>query len=210
MGRITAIEPQKRHPQRVNLFVDGEFRCGLYRISAAWLQIGQELTEARLTELQAADEREAAHQQALRLLERRDRTAMEISRNLQQHGFSEAVIDEELQRLAQSHLVDDARFAQNWVENRAEFRPRGRRALAQELRQHGLSSEAIAEATADLDEESLAYQAGLHYSRKLSNVLERNIFRQKLAAFLTRRGFSYDVVAPVVQRIWQEKHSEAS
>ena len=35
----------------------------------------------------------------------------------------------------QAGTIDDTQFAQTWVENRSTFRPRGRRALAVELRQ---------------------------------------------------------------------------
>jgi len=207
MGRITAIEPQKRNPDRVNISIDGEFRLGLYRITAAWLQVGQDISDERLAQLAGDDQREAARAQALRLLERRERTSAEIARNLRQHEFPQEVIDDVIHRLSQSGLINDARFAARWVENRAEFRPRGRRALTQELRQRGLPDEVISDVTARIDEETLAYQAGVKHSRKLAG-LEWADFRQKLGSFLARRGFGYDVAASVVRRIWQEQHIE--
>ena len=105
--------------------------------------------------------------------------------------------------MLRSGLVDDAQFAQTWVENRSTFRPRGRRALAVELRQKGISNEAIDEALRDLDEDTLAYQAALKGSRKYQG-LDWQDFRQKMGAYLARRGFSYAVVRPVVERIWSE------
>jgi regulatory protein len=207
MGRITAIEPQKRNPQRVSIFVDGQFRLGLFRVTAGWLQVGQEVSDEKLAQLEAEDGREAGYQQALRFLEPRVRSQAEVIRNLQRHDYPESVITEVIERLKRARLVPDASFAQNWVENRSEFRPRGRRLLAMELRQRGLSAEAIAEATAELDEDDLAYQAGLKQARKLRG-LDRVAFRQKLWSFLARRGFGYDVAAPVVDRIWNEAHTQ--
>lgn len=207
MGRITAIKLQKRNPQRVNIYIDGEYRFALYRITAAWLQVGHELSDEKAAQLQAEDGREAAYQQAIRFLGYRPRSENEIVRKLEEKDFPPQVIAGVVERLRQSGLVDDHRFAQGWVENRSEFRPRSRRALARELHQRGLSDEAITEATAGIDDEEQAYRAGLKHSRKLHEA-DWPGFRQKLSGFLARRGFNYDVIAPVVQRIWQEKLSD--
>jgi regulatory protein len=207
MGRkITAIQIQKRNRQRVNLFLDGEFAFGLSRIVAAWLEVGQELSEDKIASLQNEDSHEAAYQQALKFIDVRSRAEAEVRRNLVEHGITPEVIDEVLERLRRAGMVDDARFAQNWVENRREFRPRGRRALAQELRQRGLEDEAIAGALEAFDDEGSAYQAAVNQSRKLKS-LEWLDFRQKLSSFLARRGFSYEVILPTVKRVWEEIHS---
>ena len=46
--RITAIQAQKRNPQRVSVFLDGEFAFGLSRIVAAWLAVGQEISDEKI------------------------------------------------------------------------------------------------------------------------------------------------------------------
>jgi regulatory protein len=204
MGRkITAIQVQKRNRQRVNLFLDGEFAFGLSRIVAAWLQVGQELDEDKIASLQSEDGHEAAYQQALKFIDVRTRAEAEVRRNLKEHDFAPEVIDEVLERLRRAGIVDDTRFAQNWVENRRDFRPRSRRALAQELRQRGLEVEAIAGALDGIDDEESAYQAALSQSRKLKS-MEWQDFREKLSGFLARRGFSYEVILPTVKRVWEE------
>ena len=76
-----------------------------------------------------------------------------------------------------------------------------------ELRQKGLPDEVAQTALAGLDEEALAYEAGLKKARRLE-VLEWNEYRRKLSEFLARRGFPYSVIAPVVSRIWNETHTE--
>lgn len=206
-GKITALKLQKRNQQRVNVYLDGEFAFGLSRIVAAWLQVGQELSETKIAELKAQDVSELAHQQALKFLQYRPRSSAEIRRNLEGHDFETEIINEVITRLQRSGLVDDTSFAQAWVENRSEFRPRSRRALASELHQRGLDTDTIDQALADLDEETLAYQAGIKRSRKMQEV-EWVDFRRKMSGFLARRGFSYDVISPVIERIWNEKKSD--
>jgi regulatory protein len=202
-GKITAIKVQKRNPHRVNIYLDGEFAFGLSRFVAAWLSVGQELTDEKIARLQDEDTQEVAYQQALKFLNFRQRSQAEVKRNLQEHQFSSEVIAGVIERLSHSGLLDDDRFAQAWVENRSEFRPRGASLLRMELRRRGLQDETIEEALQNIDEEELAYRVGVKQARKL-NGLDRNQFRKKLYPFLARRGFNYEIISPVVERIWNE------
>ncbi len=207
MAKITAIEPQKREPDRVNIHLDGNYAFGLTRITAAWLKVGQELSEEKIASLRGQDDRERAYQQAMLFLSYRPRSESEIRQNLSKHEFSKDVIEQTLERLRENRLADDGQFARAWVENRNTFRPRSRRALQIELRQKGLSDEAARSALEGLDEEALAYSAGLKKARRLQSE-EWSEFRKKLSEHLTRRGFPYTVTASVVSRSWNEAHPE--
>jgi regulatory protein len=211
-GHITALKVQQKNPQRVNVYLDGEFAFGLARITAAWLHVGQELSGEKILSLQAEDAREVAHQRALRLLERRPRSEAEIRRNLQSHKVPEDVIEDALARLRRTELVNDEKFAELWVENRTEFRPRSRKALAYEMRQRGVTSTAIEQALSQIspeDEDELAYQAASKQARKL-RALEWQEFRQKMTGFLARRGFNYETSATATRRAWEALHSSDS
>ncbi len=141
--RITAIEPQQKNPQRVNVYLDGEFAFGLASIVAAWLKVGQELGEEKIASLKAEDEREVTYQKALHFLSYRPRSSAEVRQNLSKRGISESLIDETVNRLQEAGLVNDEAFARAWVENRNTFRPSGKPALRMELRRKGLSDEIV-------------------------------------------------------------------
>ena len=207
MKKITALVVQKRNPNRVNLYLDGEYAFGVARIVAAWLKVGLELDEKKIEQLQAEDARERALQQAMLFLSYRARSESEIRKNLLKHEIPESVIDLTLERLRQDGLANDNEFAQAWVENRSTFRPRSRRVLAMELRQKGLDDEAMHSALQNVDDEPLAYEAAKKRATRFKD-LEWSEFRKKLSEFLARRGFSYSVVAPVVTRIWNETHNQ--
>ncbi len=207
MPKITAIEPQKRNPQRVNIYLDGEFAFGLTRLVAAWLKVGDELTAEKIATLQEADTREQALQYALRLLGYRARTEAELRQRMQQRGWSEAIIEEALERLRQNGLLDDVDFAHAWVENRQTFRPRSARLLRQELRRKGLDEHVIQEALDEVEEEAAAYAAARPRAQRLRGLDSRS-FRQKLIAYLTRRGFSYEIAKTVVRHLWEELQNE--
>ncbi len=205
MRKITAIEVQKKNRQRVNIFLDGEFAFGLSQLVAAWLKVGQELSEEKIASLQAEDAREVALQKALNFLSYRARSQEEIRQNLRKHAIPEAVIEEILERLQNVGLANDQQFAQAWVENRSTFRPRSRRVLSMELRQKGLGDEVIQTVLQDaVDEKTLAYQAAVRKARRLEG-LEWPDFRRKLSEFLARRGFGYEVIGEAVRQIWREQ-----
>ncbi|GAB4496529.1 MAG: RecX family transcriptional regulator [Anaerolineales bacterium] len=207
MKKITAITAQKKNPNRVNIYLDGEFAFALARITAAWLKIGDILSDEKIASLQAEDSKERALQQALLFLSYRVRSEKEIRQNLLKHEYSEDVIEITLQRLRDTGLANDNDFARAWVENRNTFRPRSRRALTMELRQKGLDEETVKSAVSDVDESALAYDTARKRASRFQG-LEWSEFRKKLSEYLARRGFPYSVIAPVVTQIWNEAHAE--
>lgn len=202
--RITAIEPQQKNPHRVNIYLNEEFAFGLAAIVAAWLKVGQELSEEKIASLKVEDEREATYQKALHFLSFRPRTLAEVRQNLKRRGISEPVIEETISRLRNAGLINDEAFARAWVENRNTFHPRSKRALRMELRRKGLNDEIVQTVLeTQVDEAALAFEAARKYAPRLAS-LEWAEFRQKLGGFLTRRGFSYTTLAPVVSEVWKE------
>jgi len=207
---ITALKAQKRNPNRINVYLDGEFGFGVSRIVAAWLSVGQALSDERISALKIDDEMEVAFQQALKFMHYRMRSSIEVEQYLLDKGTSPETISQVFERLHRSGLVDDSRFARLWTDNRSEFRPRSRRSISRELRLKGISEEVIEKTLGEmLPEEDLAYQAGLKYARKLRDS-DRYTFFRKLGGFLARRGFSYDVIKPTAARLWNEREDNYS
>lgn len=206
--KITALTLQKRNRQRVNVFLDGEYAFGLARIVAAWLEVGQELSDEKIAQLRAQDEQETAYQRALKLVQHRPRSESEIRRLLRRKAVPDERVTEVVERLRQNGLIDDAAFAQAWVENRAEFRPRSRRALAYELSRRGIDEQTIEQSLREIDDEAMAYQAAQRPARRYKD-LEWNDFRQKMYRYLAQRGFNYQASAQAIARAWQEIHGEA-
>lgn len=204
MRKITSIENQKKNPDRVNIYLDGQYVFSLSRFVAGWLKFGQQLSDAKIESLQLEDSQEKSIQKALRFLEYRNRSTQEVRKYLEKNEFPEIVIQHSLQRLSESNLLNDFEFAKGWVDNRNSFRPRGRKFLEFELRHKGLSDELIQTVLDEnVDEATLALEAAKKYLRKL-NGLPWLEFRQKLGSFLSRRGFSYAISSQVTRSVWNE------
>jgi regulatory protein len=208
--KITALKVQKKNPNRVNVYLDGEYAFGIARIVAAWLQVGQILDDEKIASLQQQDTKEVAFQKALRFVSYRPRTESEVRKKLVAQGFLETVVEATVERLRRGELIEDTRFARSWIDDRETFHPRSRRVLAMELRQKGVADDTIQSALAEAsDDESLAYQAALRRIRRFER-LDYQEFREKMSGYLARKGFSYETIAPVVRRAWKESHPAES
>lgn len=202
---ITAITAQKRNTQRLNISLDGEYAFSLDRLTAAWLKVGRKLSPEEIVSLQEKDEQEVAFNRALRYLSYRARSEAEMRKYLSDKGFSENVSQTVIDRLKDERLINDPRFAQDWIDNRVSFRPRSQTQLRFELRNKGLSEDLIEDALqeADLDDIELACAAGKKLVGRYAR-LDWPDFRQKLGAALARRGFSYETVRSVTRQLWDE------
>jgi len=143
---------------------------------------------------------------ALRFLAQRPRTEYEVRERLGRAGVDQAAIDAAVGQLRQHRLLDDAAFAQQWVEQRQVARPRGARLLRSELRQHGVEAATAEAAAAVVDDsaEADAYRAATRRAHQLAELDER-AFKQRLGQFLARRGFDWDTIAAVVERLRSER-----
>ncbi len=139
----------------------------------------------------------------MRFLGNRPRSIAEVRRNLNDKEVDASAVDEVIERLQQRGYVDDAAFARYWISNRQQFRPRGGRALRFELREKGVPNSVIDEVLPEFNTNEAAYQAAREKARRFRG-LDKRKFREKLGAFLARRGFDYDAVREVTDRLIQE------
>jgi len=205
-GRITSLRFQKRSPDRVNVYLDGQFAFGLPAIEAARLRVGQTLEDHDIEHLRSVDVEQKAYDCAVRFLSFRPRSEAEVRSRLKRSSTDSAVIEVVIERLRAESYLDDAEFARFWVEGRQRFSPRSVSVLRQELRRKGLDDSMIAPAVAELDAEAAAYEAARPRALRLSSVAATDpmLFRRKVGDFLLRRGFDYEVTRQVVSRLLDE------
>ncbi len=192
-GKITALKPQLRSRDRINVYLDGEYAFSLADLTAVNLKLDVWLSDEEIARLQTADEVERARARVLDFLSYRPRSEWEIRQYLQKHKHSSSAIEAVVNALSEVNLIDDSAFTQYWLENRAQFRPKGKRVLSRELRQKGVSSQLIDETLEAYDEEEAARRVLTEQARRLTN-LPPDVFRRRLIERMARRGFSYDLI----------------
>lgn len=131
----------------------------------------------------------SAYNKALGLLARREHSARELKRKLDQGGYAREEAGEALSRLEEQHYQDDDRFAGVMLRNRVS-QGYGPARIRAELRSHGVSDAAIRTLLdeAEVDWDALAQnQLHRHYGLRIAKDPSE---RQRQAQYLQRRGFS--------------------
>ena len=167
---------------------------------AAGDEVDAEEYAARVAEAQRAD----AYEAALNSLDLCARTRQELRRSLLARGFVSGAVEATLDRLADSGLVDDRRYAERAVEVSAA-RPVGVYAVRRKLRAKGVAEEDAEAALGALDDEQQA-QAAQAAARSLLRryaQLPAREGRAKLSQALARRGFSWEAVRAAVDKVWE-------
>ncbi|HVW82159.1 MAG TPA: regulatory protein RecX [Mycobacteriales bacterium] len=145
---------------------------------------------------------------ALRLLEHAPRTRAELAAAMAKRNVPEEAAQVVLDRFTEVGLIDDAAYAQAWVDSRHHGRGLGRRALAAELRRKGIADELAAQALAEVstDDEVAAAQVLVRRRLLVMRGVAPEVTSRRLVAMLGRKGFS----AGLAYRVVSEELRDAS
>ncbi|MFE3942455.1 recombination regulator RecX [Streptomyces sp. NPDC059118] len=150
---------------------------------------------------------EQARNICLRLLTGTPRTRKQLADALRKREIPDEVAEEVLSRFEDVGLIDDAAFADAWVESRHHGRGLARRALVRELRTKGVDSAVIDEAVGQLDSEQEEATARELVGRKLRSTrgLDRDKRLRRLAGMLARKGYGEGMALRVVRQALEEE-----
>ena len=153
------------------------------------------------------DPEEQARAICLRLLTGTPRTRKQLADALRRRKVPDDVAEHVLSRFEDVGLIDDAAFADAWVESRHHGRGLARRALARELRTRGVEPGLIDAAVNQLDSEQEEQTARALVDRKLASTsgLERDRRIRRLAGMLARKGYGQGLALRVVRRALEEE-----
>src|SRR6202047_4907779 len=158
------------------------------------------------------DSEPALYDAAIKILMRRAHSVSEMKKALIRRTADEDLIQKVLARLKQNGLVDDARYAKQFAQQRTEIRHQGKYCVARELRARGVPDRhietAVAEAAANSDEAAMVRQ---RIDRKLrlfrgpgTNKLIDDRKIASLSRTLLRAGFSSDTIRRELKRATSE------
>lgn len=137
--------------------------------------------------------------QAVSMLACRPCSKGEISRNLDQHHYTNEVIELVIYKLEKENLLDDQDFSELWVQNR--IGKYGVRRIRQELRHKGIPEETADEALSRVSDEQQLKNATVLAEKawlKTKSGEDPRKSRQKIIASLVRKGYSWDIATQAV------------
>ncbi|MFZ5433805.1 MAG: regulatory protein RecX [Calditrichota bacterium] len=143
-----------------------------------------------------------ALQYAVKLLSSRSYSEAKLREKLLARGYEAGDIDYGLERLREKRLLDDRRYAEEFVRTRLTMRPRAASILIRELRQRGIAQRLAKQVTDELVPREANEDIARDLIRRKLAVyakLDPMTRRRRLAALLARRGFPYDTIDKVLR-----------
>jgi regulatory protein len=206
---ITKIEKQKKISKRWNLYIDGEFACGLSEDT--FLNFGfrtnDEITEETLNEVKRFDEYQFAKKTALDYLSYRVRSVKEIKDKLKEKKISDETIGKTITHLEKLGLINDEEFARFLVQSSSGKKPSGKNVIKQKLYRKGISKEiaekVLDEMYTDVTEKKLLMDVFNKYQKKIRGI-DKNKRRRKMFETLARKGFDFDLINELLNVKYKE------
>lgn len=145
-----------------------------------------------------------AKEAALRLVKFRPRSEKELQVRLLQKGFGPETIEGVLLEFKRRGLIDDEKFSKYFASGKLLMKPVGKRSIFMQLKSKGVSeslaASALEKAYEGLDEFTMARSAALARLVRLQG-LPKEALERRLFGFLSRRGFSSEMVRRVVKEL---------
>jgi regulatory protein len=175
-------------------------------VADAGVREGKTITRAQAVDMIDAVDRTAVLDKALDLLAVRARSSRDLSIRLRRAGGRDGDISWAVARLESQGFLDDAAYARGVARSRALAGGVSRRRVITVLRQKGIAADVATEsvdatlADVSLDEYGAALAAARKRMKALSSV-DPAKRKQRLYAFLARRGYETDVVRRVLAEV---------
>jgi regulatory protein len=147
----------------------------------------------------AVRERERAIQLGYRAVGQRERTVAELRTILERKRVEPEAIDSAVTELIQAGLLDDARYAERFAEDKRELDRWGSERIALELQRRGIAPHLIEVALADHSREAELQTALLVLAQRLPPPSDDRE-RDRAWRLLVRRGYEAELAYEAVRR----------
>ena len=193
--QITNIKQAVKNENRVNIFVNGkyDFSLDLSQLVDFKIKVGQKITEQDLKKYHKASTYGKLYQRTLEWILMRPRSVKETRDYLFKKHAEKEDTEKILETLTAKSYLDDEKFATFYVENRFVKKGISAMRLKKELQQKGISLEIIETVLA-----STSRTDETEIKKIIAKKRRQYADDDKLIAYLTRQGFSYQLSKALV------------
>ena len=129
-----------------------------------------------------------------------------LNKKAKRWKWTAELVDRAINELVELELIDDMKFIEWFVEQRSAVKPKGTFLLKRKLSQFGVPKDTVDEYFEEhaQDEVSMATKAVAFRWGQWASLDKRERFL-KAAAFLSRRGFRYDVIKSAIAKLEEKE-----
>lgn len=176
------------------------------------LKKGDDISEDRFFALIEQNKLFHIKQRAFRLLGRRMHTASELKRKLWNKDYEQKLIDEVIEDLQNKGYLDDKEFIRAFVAEKSKAKNWSSKKIKSELIKRGLASKIIDETLnsqpIEADDENAMKLAKKKYEVLIRKNLEPKELRNKLSTYLFSKGFDYEMIKGVCDKLMRDDLEE--
>jgi len=176
------------------------------------LKKGDEISEDRFSLLIEQNKLFHIKQRAFRLLGRRMHSASELRRKLWNKDYEQKLIDEVIDDLKTNSYLDDEGFIREFVAEKTKSKSWSTKKVKAELLKRGIDNKLIDEMLkgkqGDSEIENATKLAKKKYDQLIKKKLEPKELRNKLSVFLFSKGFEYDLIKKVTDKLIKNNPEE--
>jgi SOS response regulatory protein OraA/RecX len=197
---IVELKPRPRGRVTVRLTGGRFFTVPLDQTRA--LSVGTTLSDGEISRLDRIDQFFRGKSKAMLLLSKRARTRAQIKTALEKLSIEPSIRDGILSELIETGLVDDRRFAREFVQLKSEVRGFGPHRLRRDLTRLGVGSATVNEVLdGSFDSEKQTSMARELALRRAGDGSVDEKTARRIADLLRRKGFDFEVVNHVIYEL---------
>lgn len=196
---ITKVEVQKNNRDKCNVYIDDEFQAGVHLdICIKYgLKAGKEITHEEFEEITFESDKILALLKTTNYINTALKTEKQIRDYIYKKGYSKEVCSYVISKLKEYNYIDDENYARAYIE--LNNKKMGAIKLKANLLSKGIDKEIIENLLNDLEtDDEILYNMATKYMKNKENTFENQV---KLTRFLAGRGFSFDEINKVVDKI---------
>lgn len=188
------VERKPRPRDRVLIRLSGGRFFAIPEEAAAGLEVGLELPDEVIDRLAGIDQYLRGREKAMRMLAIRGRSRREIDDALRALGVRDSIRGGIVRELEEAGLVDDARFAREFVSVRKDTRRLGPHRLRHDMAKLGLAKPVVEKALSEFGAAEQEEMARALVERQVGTAQPDEKMLRRVIAMLRRRGYDYAVV----------------
>jgi len=204
--KISKIEVQQKHKDRVSIFVDDEYCASMFLDTAVKYGIKKdmEIDETEFKTYLIESEKNLAFNRALNYINTAFKTKKQLRDYLNRKGYDKLVVDYVIEKLESYDYLNDRKFAEMYIQTYQK--KYGKNMLKNKLFEKGVSKNLVSELLEDFESNEEIIDKLL--IKKIGNKEITNDLITKTIRFLVSRGFSFDEINKSIRK-YQEKVKES-
>lgn len=202
MSEITNLEVQKNNPERINLYLDDKFYCGISAelVIKNHLKVGLNISKEEIDSLVLEDEKGKALSKAVKYISSNLKTVKQIRDYLKKKEYNPNTIDYVIDKLKEYNYLDDEAYCKAFISTYSS--KYGKLKLISMLKSKGVSDKTIDNVFSE--EINMKDSIESVANKYLKNKERSKETYLKLSRFLYSRGYEFDDINRLVNNIKEE------